>query len=413
MSRTNGVVDIARKVRRRLALRSAARELAKTDKPLGSGRFDVIVYFADTSENLYQLTQWLEVLRVIDQTHPVVIITRSADAALSLRRNVNNPFPVVQASRHLDIDPIIDGHDPKIAFYVNHHRGNFAMLWHPTLLHVYLGHGESDKLGISASNQFKAYDFAFVAGQAAVDRVKRRLINYDADQRLIEVGMPQIDAPQPAAPRALRATRSPQTVLYAPSWEGDREANSYGSLRSHGLAMVRALIADDRYRIIFRPHPLSGHRERSYGQARDAVAALVSDAAKQHPETGHLVDVGTDFGWQLAEGDVCIADVSAVALNAVAADKPVVVTKPSSGLAIVSDSSVMSRFDLLPADQAGEIAQWLTSAASGKMSQRIAEIRDYCFGDTSPGAATQRFVAATEQVINLRDSLIRERDANY
>ncbi len=409
----SSAVDIGRKVRHRLVLRRAAKALAKTNEPLGSGRFDVVVYFADNAENLYQLTQWIDVLRVIDQSHPVVIITRSADAALALREDRSNPFPVVYASRHLDIDPIIEGHHPKVAFYVNHHRGNFAMLWHPTLMHVYLGHGESDKIGISASNQFKAYDFAFIAGQAAIDRIKRRLINYDADQRLIEVGRPQLDVAQPSAPTTLPPTNAPETVLYAPSWEGDREANSYGSLRSHGVAIMSALLADDRYRVIFRPHPLSGYRERSYGQARDDVAALVSAAAKERPESGHFVDVGSEFGWQLGACDVCIADVSAVALNAVAADTPVVVTKPASASAIVSDSSVMSRFDLLPANQASEIAQWLSSARSGEMSRRIVEIRDYCFGDTSQGAATQRFVAATERVINVRDALIRERDATY
>lgn len=276
------------------------------------------------------------------------------------------------------------------------------------MIHVYIGHGESDKLGISASNQLKAYDFGFVAGQAAIDRVKRRLINYDTEQRLIVVGRPQNDA---LPERTKSVERSRQTVLYAPSWEGDRPANYYGSLKSHGPAIVRALLADGGYRVIFRPHPLTGKRDPSYAAARDDVARLVSAAAAEDPGSDHLVDLDSDFGWQLAECDVCVADVSAVALDAVAAGKSVVITKPASANANVSPASVMSRFDLLPHSQASQIVSWLNDAQSGEQAQTISEVREYCFGDTSKWAATRSFTEATSRLADLRDSLLRQRDA--
>ena len=43
-------------------------------------------------------------------------------------------------------------------------------------------------------------------------------------------------------------------VWYAPTWEGDRPSIAYGSLASHGVAIIEALLADPSIRIIYRPH---------------------------------------------------------------------------------------------------------------------------------------------------------------
>lgn len=400
--------SVARKARHRLALRKATKDLAKTDRSIEPGTRRVMVHFGDTAPHLYQLTQWFHALCEIDAMLGVLIVTRSPDAALQLRRDPSTPFPVAHAVNHNDLDPIVAAQDPKVALYVNHHRSNFAMLWHPTMLHCYIGHGESDKIGISASNQLKAYDFGFVAGQAAIDRVSRRLINYDTSQRLIVVGRPQTDA-LPA--RADTPVDAPRTVLYAPSWEGDRPANYYGSLRSHGPVIVAALLADGGYRVIFRPHPLTGKRDPQYAAARDQVAKMIATSLEKDPGAGHVVDLDSDFGWQLAECDLCVADVSAVALDAVAAGKPVVITEPAAASANVPSDSVMSRFDLLPASEAARVVEWLENAQTGEQAEVISQVRTYCFGDTSNGASTKRFVEQTSRLADLRDSMLAQRDA--
>jgi len=363
------------------------------------------VYFADTVANLYQLRQWFDVLKAVDSQHRVLILTRSADTALALREDATNPFPVVVASRHSAIDPFVAEHDPKVVLYVNHHRANFAMLWHPSPLHIYIGHGESDKIGISASNQLKAYDFTFVAGQAAIDRIDRRLINFDSAARLLVVGRPQVDTEFSVVSSSGQLT----TVLYAPSWEGDRVANSYGSARSHGVALVRALLSDGSYQVVFRPHPLSGHRDASYANACAEVSEVVLSAAKQNPGAGHEVSSTPNFGLCLASADIVIADVSAVALDAVAAGKPVVVTEPAEPKAIVREDSVMSSFTLLPAAKAPDVADWLTDAVAGEAALAIDGIREYCFGDTTKGVATAAFVNAISEVADLRDALLAQR----
>lgn len=408
MSISSEVIGIARSGRHRLKVRKAAKQFARTAGAKPAGQYDVFVYFADTDANLYQLRQWFNVLKAVDVDHRVLILCRSADAALALRKDPTNPFPIVVAAQHNAIDPYVAAHDPKLAFYVNHHRANFAMLWHPSLLHVYIGHGDSDKLGISASNQLKAYDFTYVAGQAAIDRIKRRLINFDIAERLVEVGRPQIDIEYSQA----STHEGRRTVLYAPSWEGDRKPNAYGSVTTHGAEIIKGLLADASYRVVFRPHPLSGKRVPRYRQDVDQLAGLIENAAKANPAAGHAVDTSADFGHSLAAADVVIADVSAVALDAIAANKPVVVTEPKEPLALVSPRSVMARFPLLPASQAASIINWINDAESGDAAKAIREVREYCFGDTSPGASTGRFVSQTSKLTALRDELLTELPAD-
>ena len=53
--------------------------------------------------------------------------------------------------------------------YVNNGVGNFQSLAVTDLVHVHVNHGESDKVCM-VSNQVKAYDRVFVAGEAAVQR---------------------------------------------------------------------------------------------------------------------------------------------------------------------------------------------------------------------------------------------------
>src|SRR5690606_39644095 len=132
--------------------------------------------------------------------------------------------------------------------------------------HVFINHGESDKMYMT-TNQYKAYDYALIAGQAARDRLTRTLWDFDLDRKTIEIGRPQADYYSGATPYEPDDRR---LVLYAPTWEGDRPAAAYGSVASHGEALVGALLADPRYRVIYRPHPRSRSEERRVGRERTA-----------------------------------------------------------------------------------------------------------------------------------------------
>jgi hypothetical protein len=392
--------ELRRTIKRRIAQRKLLR-LQTQDRPSTAG-YEVAVYFGDPDKNLYQLRQWIKPLKQLSADVRLVCVFRSADSALEAIRDKNFSLPIVYAGRHSDLDPLVERNNLKVVFYVNHHLRNLAMLSQPRVLHVYLGHGESDKVAVSASNQLKAYDFTFVAGQAAIDRVKRRLINFNAQERLIPIGRPQVDFPAQDSHFAGQTSKQ-FTLLYAPSWEGDRVSNAYGSVKSHGRTVIEDALADGRTRIIFRPHPLTGDVGPGYAKAARELTERIDSAAARDPEAGHITDTSDEFGWQLEVADLCIADVSAAAFDWLATGKPLVITQPSEPLALVDPASAIARLPLWSSRSKTNVIELLLRQLSGETAADLDTLRQYCFGDSEPGAAMLRFTEATQEIIRIRD----------
>ena len=125
-----------------------------------------------------------------------------------------------------DLERFIGDQDIRVVLYVNQNTRNFQMFRYGRRWHVFINHGESDKMYMT-TNQYKAYDYAFIAGRAARERLARVLWDYDLDRRTIEIGRPQADHYSGVLPY----TPDDRTVvLYAPTWEGDRPSAHYGSI---------------------------------------------------------------------------------------------------------------------------------------------------------------------------------------
>ena len=186
-------------------------------------------------------------------------------------------------------------------------------------------------------------------------------------------------------------------MLYAPTWEGDRASIRYGSLVSHGGAIIAALRADPRVRIIYRPHPRLGRASAAHAAADARIrAALAADGDR------HLIDTGP-YGWQWRFADHCITDVSAVAYDWLATGKPLVITEPAAG-AYRPPSRLLEALPLLPAHRAGDVEALLPAP-----SLELADLAAYYFGDTADGASTVRFEAALTEVIARRRAEIAAR----
>ncbi|HNE89106.1 MAG TPA: hypothetical protein PKH30_10135, partial [Actinomycetota bacterium] len=162
------------------------------DRVLPEDHFETLVYYADGPVNLYQLRQWYEPLKVLDAEAPAVIVCRSVTAALELLKE--SPLPVVYASRVEDLENLVDRQRFSMALYVNQNTRNFQMMRSNTMLHVFISHGESDK-SYMVSGQTKTYDYSFIAGEAAADRLAAHLINFDVAAKTIRIGRPQLDTP--------------------------------------------------------------------------------------------------------------------------------------------------------------------------------------------------------------------------
>ncbi len=296
--------------------------------------------------------------------------------------------PVAFVPTVRDLERFIATQDIRVVLYVNQNTRNFQMFRYGRRWHVFINHGESDKMYMT-TNQYKAYDYAFIAGDAARERLSRVLWDYDLDARTIQIGRPQADHYSGALPY----TPDDRTViLYAPTWEGDRPSAHYGSIASHGEAIVRALLQTGRHRVIYRPHPRSGVVNAEYGAANRRIIAAIAAANRADRHAQHVFDDGPQLGWQLAAADVAIVDISAMVYDRLAADKPLLITRPADPAAIVDTHGYLSACEWLDAGDAPQIvAEAERVRADPEAAQRLEQWVSHYFGDTAPGAATRRF----------------------
>jgi CDP-Glycerol:Poly(glycerophosphate) glycerophosphotransferase len=349
----------------------------------------VLVYFPDPPTNLYQLEQWYAPLAALHAELPVVVITQDSRTTRLLRATTT--FEVHCVARSATLDGLVARSDIGLALYVAHATSNFAALRHASMAHVYLGHGDSDK-GISASNQLKAYDFAFVAGDAAVERIRETLTWYDADARTIKIGRPQLDRPLAGPPSGSPGNRPPR-VLYAPTWEGAQPSVRYGSVVSHGAPLLRSLL-DAGLDVVYRPHPRTGANDHRVRAADEALRRL----ATEHPSG--RVDVRTPLAEALQDADLLVTDISSLAMDWLPSLKPLVVTTPATEGLEIPASRLLSAVPRLTAAEAPAAAELVRRLLQDDDVAARRSLVEHYLGDTTPGVATARFVGACRSVLD-------------
>ncbi|WP_347345115.1 CDP-glycerol glycerophosphotransferase family protein [Microbacterium sp.] len=393
---------MSRAVKGRFAVRTLQRRLAERG-PLPHDRFRIAVYFADGAVNMYQMRQWYAPLQELSKTWPVVVLARNARGALALL--ADGALPVAFVPTVAELEAYVAEEDLRVVLYVNQNTRNFQMFRYGRRWHVFINHGESDKMYMT-TNQFKAYDYALIAGSAARERLSRALWDYDLDRRTIEIGRPQADHFSGALPYP-RDDRT--VVLYAPTWEGDRPTAAYGSILSHGEALAAAVLASPRHRLVYRPHPRSGVVDAAYGAANKRIVAAIAAANTADPGAHHVYDDAPELGWQLSAPDVAVVDISAMVYDRLAANKPLLVTRPVSTEAEIDAGGYLSDAEWLDAASAGAIVVETDRVLSdpNAVDKLAGWVRHY-FGDTTPGAATARFHAAIERLMREWDRAAAE-----
>ncbi|QMU97714.1 hypothetical protein FVO59_11185 [Microbacterium esteraromaticum] len=400
-----GVVSDGKKayrlLRKALASRSAVQRVRRrlaAQGPHPHHHYRIAVYFADGAVNMYQMRQWYRPLAELAKRWPVVVLSRSATGAEKLIEEDGPPVAFVPTVRNLE--KFLAKQDIRIVLYVNQNTRNFQMFRYGRRWHVFINHGESDKMYMT-TNQYKAYDYALIAGQAARDRLSRTLWDYDLDTRTIEIGRPQADHYSGTLPYAPDERR---VVLYAPTWEGDRPSAHYGSIASHGETLVARLLATGRHRVIYRPHPRSGVVNDEYGAAHRRILAAIAEANAADPAAHHVHDDGPELGWQLAAADVAVVDISAMVYDRLAAGKPLLITRPADERASIDTTGYLSACEWLTVDGASSIVDEVERVAADE--EAVARLRTWVrhyFGDTAPGAATEKFHGAIEQLMQKWD----------
>lgn len=351
----------------------------------------VAVYFADDPRKLYQLRQWLPVLERLDREHPVTIITRNRRTYGALETSLR----VVLAPTFADLVQLYETSDFKVAVYVNNSMHNFHSLTQRHLLHVHVNHGESDKICM-VSNQVKAYDRVFIAGEAARRRHRAALMEFD-ETKLVAVGRPQLDLnPAPVLPPSPH-----RTILYAPTWEGENASNNYTSVDVLGTAIVEKALAVPNVRIVYKPHPrVAVSREPAVAAAHREIVRLLS------PE--HVVLEQGDILAVFPGCDLMITDVSSVGLDFLylRPDQPMFIAdRYDDRERLHADAPVSSCADVIDSATIRLLTRTLTERLEhDEYRDARAAVRRLYFGDLEPGESTSRFLAAIDEAIRTRDA---------
>jgi hypothetical protein len=366
---------------------------------------DVVAYFADDPTRVYQLLQWLPVLEQLAETQDVGVVLRDPETEPIVRRRTR--LPVFLADDFPDLVELYGQLDPKVVLYCNNGMRNFNSLLHGRMLHVHINHGESDKQSM-VSNNAKAYDRVFVAGEAAVQRHLAGLMELD-ESSLVRIGRPQLDLrPEPLLEPSVR-----RTVLYAPTWEGDAEYNDYTSVDVFGPAIVRALLAVPDVRVVYKPHPkITTSLTPAIRDAHRAITGLVEEAARDDHEAGHRAITRGDILAVIPSCDAMVTDVSSVGLDwlYLRTDCPIFITdRHHDGERLRTEVPVSRCADVIDSGNLGQLTALVTDhlAHDEHLLARVA-MRHHYFDDFGVGDSTQRFIEAVAELATLRDELLGE-----
>ena len=292
---------------RRLANRAAA--LRHVQKWVESYRPETMVHFSGTRTSGYQLNMWLETMAQLEGRTMILLSDRHIMEELAPTSLPVVCIPVGAELMNMDWSSV------KVVFYAANVGASIQTLRLPTARHVFIGHGDSDKL--ASVNPFsRVYDEIWTAGRAGVDRYAEAQVGV-REENLVEVGRPQLG-------RIRRGPRSSgiRTVLYAPTWESWTEDPGNSSLRLTGEKIVAKLLASpEPVRVLYRPHPFTGLRDprvavvdarirRMIAEANERAAAGVTGARTPEREAAltELASVRAELTsilgtWQTKQGD--------------------------------------------------------------------------------------------------------------
>ncbi|MGB8022238.1 MAG: CDP-glycerol glycerophosphotransferase family protein [Candidatus Nanopelagicales bacterium] len=358
---------------------------------------DALFYFPDTVSKVYQIDQWLPVIAAHSGDLNFGIVTRARSSWMDLMRR-DLPAPCFLAAAFPSLMDLYRVLQPKAIIYPNNGLRNFQSLIWAEAVHIHVNHGESDKVSM-VSNQAKAYDKVFVAGEAAVRRHRAALVDFD-EFRLVRVGRPQLDLnPEPSLPPSER-----RTILYAPTWEGEDEMNNFTSLDVHGDAIIRALLGIRNVRVIYKPHPrVVQSVQPAMTGAHSKILARIRAAAEADPSAGHEFRPEGDILAVFPRVDLLVSDISSVGLDFLysRADAPIVLTdRRNDREALLREAPIAAGCHVIDASTIGTARADISALlVDDRFAAQRADLRTFYFDDAEPGGSTKKFHDALLSVI--------------
>ena len=323
---------------------------------------EVIVYLSGARGSVYQLKQWMPILDKLKQR--VTVIAREK---FWINDFCDSPLHTVYSRSMTDNESFLTP-ATKVCLYPANGKKNSQMMRRTELVHIFINHGESDKI-VNVSRFVKAYDKLYLAGPMARDRLREAGIALGDDQYTY-VGRPQTSI-------FIRpSTNKTSNILYAPTWEGFDEQANYTSVGEMALGIVNNIISGSDFNIVFKPHPLTGIKRPELKQKLREIEDILKKTGR-----GEYVTEG-DIVPMMNECDLMITDISSVMNDFLETGKPFVVTNPLNEpqISFIEQyKTTKAAYIIANGEEINDILQ-LIDSSDPKQAERQ-EVRKYSLGD--------------------------------
>ncbi|MFE4336542.1 hypothetical protein ACFRQM_46555 [Streptomyces sp. NPDC056831] len=312
-----------------------AKVLGAVDAWLSEYKPTVALYFSGSKDSAYQVNMWLETMAQLDGRPLILLRERTILPQLN---TTSVPVLCVPGGVHL---MNLNLSSVRVALYAANVGKNIHLLRVPTMKHVFIGHGDSDKLA-SVNPYSKAYDEVWTAGRAGRDRYALADVGV-RDEDIVEVGRPQLATIQSWT----GAQKNPiPTVLYAPTWEGWDDNPGNTSLLLAGENIVKRLLNSEKpVRLLYKPHPFTGTRSAKAKAVHQRITAMIEKAGAERATDPRWAKESAALQPAQAEARAELARIEA-RLEAL-----------SSGGHVAGDEAEMSRDSLADPAREAEIAR--------------------------------------------------------
>ncbi len=328
---------------------------------------EVVVYVSGAPGSVYQLAQWVPVLERLEKR--VTVIARERFWVTDLEES---PIHTVFAQGLEDIGNFITS-DTKVCLYPANAFKNTQMMRRAEMEHIFINHGESDKI-VNVSRLIRAYSKLYLAGPMAKDRLQAAGISLGKDQYTY-VGRPQTSI------FLEKSNEKTHTILYAPTWEGFDSMSNYNSVDTLALDIIKEIIDQSEYDIIFKPHPLTGTVKSGLRNKLTEIQKFLNESGRgQYVIEGNILEV-------MNQCDLLVTDISSVMNDFLETKKPYIVTNPS-GVPLPSFEvqflTVKGGYILNKSDEILNILRTISQNDPKKTERE--RIRKYSLGDFTSSA---------------------------
>jgi len=357
---------------------------------------ELALYFYGGMAEVYQIKQWLKTIEELHRVKAIRIIVRNKNVHAALRKITNIPVSYIYSINNLL--SFYEDSNFKVILYVNNGMKNFQSLIFHRAIHIHLNHGESEKSSMH-SNQCKAYDYTYIAGDAALDRYRRHIINIKR-ANYIKIGRPQLDHIS-----KIRKTVDKTVILYAPTDESTHISMRYTSLEHLGLKIVDMILSNPDYLLIYRPHPSTGKNSQIVKSIDVQIKEKIKQADNACLETSiQAIDL-------LSVVDVAIFDNSSLIIDFLHFNKPMFATNMFD-LAHhdIANFKMLDACIMLDEKNIDELKNLIQrELENDTLKNTRLKIKKYYLGDYSQGESTQIFMKNVVQAILERDTLLKEK----